>query len=545
MKKKLSEIAEKAGIPFEILEPRGHYSAKIPLTFLKSLNSKPKGKLVLVSAMSPTPAGEGKTTTAIGLNDGFRSLGINSLACLRQPSLGPVFGQKGGATGGGKAQLYPQEDINLGFNGDFSAIESANNLLAALIDNHIHQGNQLQIDKESITWRRVLDMNDRALRSIVTGLGKNNGSVQETGFDITAASELMAVLCLAHSFADLKKRISRIVIGYSLSKKPITVEELGATGAMAALLRHAIKPNLVQSLEGNPVIVHGGPFANIAHGCSSVMATQMALGLSDYVVTESGFGADLGAEKFLHIKCRQSGLWPDATVVVATIRALKYHGGVKVPELSKENTAALEAGLSNLKRHVKNLKQFSLPVIISINLFPTDSPKELETLKMQIKPWGVSLVISDPYGSGGKGCEELAKTVISQIETKSIENSPQFLYPLEAPLLEKIETLAKTLYGAREIKVNPTVKKQVEVLEQHGFGHLPVCMAKTQYSFSSDSKKLGAPEDHVLEVQTIRLSAGAGFVVVVCGEIMLMPGLPKRPSSHEIDCTEDGLVTGL
>lgn len=545
MKNKISEVAKKAGIPVEHLEPRGHFSAKIPLTFLNEASQRPQGKLILVTAMSPTPAGEGKTTTAIGLNDGLRSLGHNSIACLRQPSLGPVFGQKGGATGGGKSQLFPAEDINLGFNGDFSAIESANNLLSALIDNHIHQGNTLQINKESVTWRRVLDMNDRALRYIVTGLGKSNGTVQETGFDITAASEIMAILCLARSFSDLKQRLSSIVVGYSFSGTPVTVKDLGATGAMAALLRHAIKPNLVQSLEGNPVLVHGGPFANIAHGCSSVLATQLALHLADYVVTESGFGADLGAEKFLHIKCRQSGFWPEAAVVVATVRALKYHGGVKVPDLNQENCDKLKSGLSNLQRHVENLKRFNLPVTVSVNRFPTDTAQELEILLAQAKEWGVSVVISDPFGNGGTGCQELARSVVTQIENKKGTSSTHYLYSSDASLLDKMRTVATTLYGAKDILVPAGVKKTLEAWQTQGFGHFPICVAKTQYSFSSDSKKLGAPSDHLVEVQSVRLSAGAGFVVMVCGEIMLMPGLPKKPSSDEIDCSEEGNVSGL
>lgn len=545
MKSKISEVAKKAGIPPEQLEPRGHFSAKIPLSFLSETSKHPQGKLILVTAMSPTPAGEGKTTTAIGLNDGLRSLGYNSMACLRQPSLGPVFGQKGGATGGGKAQLFPSEDINLGFNGDFSAIESANNLLSALIDNHIHQGNSLQINKDSVTWRRVLDMNDRALRYVVTGLGKNNGTVQETGFDITAASEIMAILCLSRSFSDLKKRLSEIVVGYSFSGSPVTVKELGATGAMAALLRHAVKPNLVQSLEGNPVLVHGGPFANIAHGCSSVLATQLALNLADYVVTESGFGADLGAEKFLHIKCRQSGFWPEAAVVVATVRALKYHGGVKVPELNREDCDKLKLGLSNLQRHVENLKRFELPVIVSINRFPTDTAQELELLLSQGKEWGITIVISDPFGVGGIGCQDLAKAVVSQIESKKGGSSAHYLYPSDASLLDKMKTVATTLYGAKDILVPAGVKKTLESWQSQGFGHLPICVAKTQYSFSSDSKKLGAPAGHLVEIQNVRLSAGAGFVVMVCGEIMLMPGLPKRPSSEEIDCSDEGAVSGV
>lgn len=534
MKLTIQELSKKAGIPFELLEPRGRESAKIPLSFVEERSSQKKGKLILVTAMSPTPAGEGKTTTAIGLNDGLRFIGTNSIACLRQPSLGPVFGQKGGATGGGKSQLTPSEDINLGFNGDFSAIESANNLLAALIDNHIYQGNSLEIDPSSITWRRVMDMNDRALRSVVTGLGKGNGGARETGFDITPASEIMAIFSLANSWTDLKARIDRIVVGYSRSGKPITPADLKATGAMMALLRHAIKPNLVQSLEGNPVLVHGGPFANIAHGCSSVLATQLALSLADYVVTECGFGADLGAEKFLHIKCRQTGIWPHAAVCVATIRALKYHGGVKVSDLMEENLDRLELGLSNLKRHVENLKSFGFPVIVSVNKFPTDSEKELGVLKKQAEAWGVSLVVSDPFGQGGKGCEILARQVTSLLESSTQAPRPMPLYDLELPLLEKITKVATSIYRAKSVSISPAARKQLDTWQTLGYGHLPICVAKTQYSFSSDSKKLGAPEDHNLEVQSVRLSAGAGFVVMVCGEILLMPGLPKHPASEQM-----------
>ncbi|MFM8268566.1 MAG: formate--tetrahydrofolate ligase [Pseudomonadota bacterium] len=544
MKNTLQTLSAKAGLPFELLEARGQDSAKIPLSILENKPGSKGSKLILVTAMSPTPAGEGKTTTAIGLNDGLRLIGKNSIACLRQPSLGPVFGQKGGATGGGKSQLTPAEDINLGFNGDFSAIESANNLLAALIDNHLHQGNSLQIDPHTITWRRVLDMNDRALRSVVSGLGKGNGGARETGFDITAASEIMAILCLAESFADLKTRIDRIVIGYTFSGKSVTASDLGATGAMTALLRHAIKPNLVQSLEGNPVLVHGGPFANIAHGCSSVIATKMALRFSDYVVTECGFGADLGAEKFLHIKCRQAGLWPDAAVCVATVRALKYHGGVKVAELNKENTDKLKLGLSNLKRHVENLKSFGLPVIVSVNRFPTDTDSELSLLKELASSWGVSVVVSNPFGEGGKGCEELAKTIAKTMDT-SESAVPRPLYDREMKLVDKMKQVATKLYGAKEVSISAAARKNLDLWESQGFGHLPICVAKTQYSFSSDSKKLGAPIDHIVEVQSVKLSAGAGFIVMVCGEIMLMPGLPKRPASHDIDCSSDGTVTGL
>lgn len=539
MKKSLRDLSDKAGLPFEALEPRGHYTAKIPLSLLNSKNTGKKGKLILVTAMSPTPAGEGKTTTAIGLNDGLCLIGENSMACLRQPSLGPVFGQKGGATGGGKSQLAPAEDINLGFTGDFSAIESAHNLLAALIDNHIYQGNALQIDPNSITWRRVLDMNDRTLRSIVTGLGKGNGGARETGFDITAASEIMAILCLAESFADLRNRLGRIVIGYNHSGKPVTASALEATGAMTALLRHAIKPNLVQSLEGNPVLVHGGPFANIAHGCSSVIATKIALSISDYVVTECGFGADLGAEKFLHIKCRQAGLWPEAAVCVATVRALKYHGGVKVSELNQENIEKLELGLSNLQRHVHNLKQFGLPVVVSVNRFPSDTEKELSLLKEKVSSWGVSVVISNPFGEGGKGCEELAKTVKHLVQTTN-SSVPRPLYDQAIKLADKIGKVATSLYGAKDVAISASAKKSLDLWDSLGFSHLPVCVAKTQYSFSSDSKKLGAPTGHTIEVQSVRLSAGAGFIVMVCGEIMLMPGLPKRPASHDIDCLPDG-----
>lgn len=543
--KNLQELSQKARIPYDILEPRGKYSAKIPLSYFKTLAGKPKGKLILVTAMSPTPAGEGKTTTAIGLNDGLQKLGDNSLACLRQPSLGPVFGQKGGATGGGRSQLYPAEDINLGFNGDFSAIESANNLLAALIDNHIYQGNALQINPGTVTWRRVYDMNDRALRSIVSGLGKANGGARETGFDITAASEVMAILCLAEDFSDLKNRLGKIIIGYSFSGEPITAKSLHAVGAMAALLRHAIKPNLVQSLEENPVLVHGGPFANIAHGCSSVIATKLALQIADYVVTECGFGADLGAEKFLHIKGRQAGLWPDTSVLVATIRALKYHGGVKVADLNQENIDKLEAGLSNLKKHIENLKSVGLTTTVSINRFPTDTPKEIEILMSRVSEMGVRVVLSDPFGKGGEGCLDLARSVKELIGKTTEAPTPRPLYDMDMPFLEKMKRIATSLYGAKEVFASASVKKTLENWQAQGFGHLPICVAKTQYSFSSDSKKLGAPTGHTLEVQSVRLSSGAGFVVMVCGDILLMPGLPKVPSSGEIDCSETGEVTGL
>lgn len=543
--KNLKELSEKTGLPFDALEPRGKDSAKIPLGLLEKFPKRPQSKLILVTAMSPTPAGEGKTTTAIGLNDGLRLIGENSLVCLRQPSLGPVFGQKGGATGGGKAQLFPAEDINLGFNGDFSAIESANNLLAALIDNHIYQGNSLQINPLTVTWRRVLDMNDRALRSIVSGLGKNNGGARETGFDITAASEVMAILCLSDSFSDLKNRLARIVVGQSFSGKPVTAADLDAVGAMSALLRHAIKPNLVQSLEGNPVLVHGGPFANIAHGCSSVLATKLAMGLSDYVVTECGFGADLGAEKFLHIKGRQAGFWPDTSVLVATVRALKYHGGVKVSDLNQENTAKLEEGLSNLKRHVENLKKFGLIVTVSINRFPTDTQNELNLVKEKASSWGVHVVISDPFGTGGRGCEELARVVKDTLHKQAESVKARPLYDVGIPFTEKMKNVAQHLYGAKDVHFPPAIKKQLEHWEKEGFGHLPICVAKTQYSFSSDSKKLGAPTGHTIEVQSVRLSAGAGFVVMVCGEMLLMPGLPKIPSSKDIDCSSDGTVSGL
>lgn len=541
----LSQLVENLNLSHSDWEMRGPSVAKLKLSLLSRLPISKNPKLILVTALSPTPAGEGKTTTAIGLNDGLCKMGENSVACLRQPSLGPVFGQKGGATGGGKSQLVPSADINLGFTGDFSAIESAHNLLAALIDNHLFQGNELEIDSQSLTWRRVMDMNDRALRSIVTGLGKANGTVRESGFDITAASELMAILCLAESVNDLKNRISQIVLGRKKNRAPLRAQDLQAVGAMTALLRNAIKPNLVQSLDGNPVLVHGGPFANIAHGCSSVIATRMALNLAEYVVTECGFGADLGAEKFLHIKCGQTGLWPHAAVCVATLRALKYHGGIKLGDLSEENTAGLEKGLANLKRHVENLKKFNLPVVVSLNEFPSDTSKEREIFKSAVSSWGAEAVFSNPFGAGGEGCLELAGTIKKICSDSSLPAAPSPLYHSETSLAEKILTVATQIYGAKDVSLPPAVKKQLEAWEAEGYRNLPVCMAKTQYSFSSNPKLLGAPSGHTLEVQSVRLSAGAGFVVVICGDLLLMPGLPKAPASQQIDCDENGNVLGL
>jgi len=541
----LNHLADRLKMNPALLELRGPMVAKLPLSLLEVEPLYKNPKLILVTAMSPTPAGEGKTTTAIGLNDGLCSLGEASVACLRQPSLGPVFGQKGGATGGGKSQVVPSAEINLGFTGDFSAIESAHNLLAALVDNHLFQQNSLEIDPPSITWRRVMDMNDRSLRELVTGLGKANGVVRESGFDITAASELMAILCLSDSISDLKKRISRIVLGRKKNREPLLAQDLKAVGAMTALLRNAIKPNLVQSLEGNPVLVHGGPFANIAHGCSSVIATRMALKHSQYVVTECGFGADLGAEKFLHIKCGQTGLWPHAVVCVATIRALKYHGGVKVDLLAKENQAALEAGIQNLKRHVENLKKFKLPVVVSLNEFPSDTAQEKEVFKGLLTSWGIEAVFSNPFGAGGTGCVDLA-TKVKEICSQNTEPSlPQPLYSTDTSFADKITTIATKLYGAKEVAFPLAVKKQLEEWENQGYRSLPVCMAKTQYSFSSNPKALGAPSDHVLEVRSVKLSAGAGFIVVICGDLLLMPGLPKVPASDSIDCDDNGNVLGL
>ena len=541
---RISKVAlEKLGIAEEHLEPYGHYKAKVSLAYLDSLKARPSAKLVLVTAISPTPAGEGKTTTTVGLGDALNHIGKKAMICLREPSLGPVFGMKGGAAGGGYAQVVPMEDINLHFTGDFGAIQLANNLLAALLDNHIHHGNELGIDVRRIQWKRVLDMNDRALRDIVVSLGgPGNGYPRQDGFDIVVASEVMAIFCLATSLEDLKKRLGNIVVGYTKDQKPVTAKELQAHGAMTVLLKDALAPNLVQTLENNPAFIHGGPFANIAHGCNSVIATQTALKLADYVVTEAGFGADLGAEKFLDIKCRKSGLRPSAAVIVATLRALKYHGGVDVKEVNKENLAALEKGLINLERHVDNVQNvYGIPCVVSINRFTFDTPAENDLLQSRMKKLGVPVVLATHWGDGGKGAAELARVVVGLCETRS---QPKFLYADNDSLWEKINAIAKLVYRASEVTADTKVRAQIKKLQDDGYGHYPVCVAKTQYSFSTDAQKRGAPENHVINVREVRLAAGAEFVVMICGDIMTMPGLPKVPSANKIDLV-DGKVVGL
>jgi formate--tetrahydrofolate ligase len=534
---------EKLGISEEHLEPYGHYKAKISLKYLDSLKGKKDGKLILVTAISPTPAGEGKTTTTVGLGDALNHIGKKAIICLREPSLGPVFGVKGGAAGGGYAQIVPMEDINLHFTGDFGAIQLANNLLAALIDNHISHGNELGIDIRRIQWKRVLDMNDRALRDITVGLGGTaNGYPRQDGFDIVVASEVMAIFCLSTSLEDLKKRLGNIVVGYTRDQKPVTAKDLQGHGAMTVLLKDALAPNLVQTLENNPAFVHGGPFANIAHGCNSVLATQSALKLADYVVTEAGFGADLGAEKFLDIKCRKTGLRPGAAVIVATMRALKYHGGVDVKEVSKENLAALEKGLVNLERHVENVsKVYNIPCVVSINKFTFDTEAELKLVTERMKKLGVQVVTATHWGDGGKGAADLAKIVVGLCEQPS---KPSFVYEDADPLWEKINKIAKKVYRASEVTADAKVRAQIKRLQDDGYGHFPVCVAKTQSSFSTDAALRGAPSNHVVNVREVRLAAGAEFVVMICGDIMTMPGLPKVPSANKIDLV-DGKVVGL
>ena len=539
----INQIGEKLGIPAEALEPYGHYKAKISLDYLAKLPERPHAKLILVTAISPTPAGEGKTTTTVGLGDGLTKIGKNALVCLREPSLGPVFGMKGGAAGGGYAQIVPMEDINLHFTGDFNAIALANNLLAALLDNHIHHGNALDIDVRRIAWKRVVDMNDRALRDIVVSLGgPGNGYPREDGFDIVVASEVMAIFCLATSLEDLKRRLGNIVVAYTREQKPVLARDLNADGAMTVLLKDAIAPNLVQTLENTPAIVHGGPFANIAHGCNSVIATTSSMKLADYVVSEAGFGADLGAEKFVDIKCRKSGLRPSASVIVATIRALKFHGGAAKDELTKENLAALEAGLVNLERHIRNVRDvYGIRTIVSINHFTSDTDAEVEMLTKRITALGAKIVLATHWAHGGNGAIELAHAVVEAC------NNPTpltFVYPDEMSLEEKINAVATRVYGAAGVNFDGKAKKRLDELQATGYGHFPVCIAKTQYSFSTDATLKGAPSGHTLDVREIRLSAGAEFVVVVCGEIMTMPGLPKVPSSEKIDLV-DGKVVGL
>jgi len=535
---------ERLGIAPENLEPYGYYKAKISLDYVKSLKDKPNGKLILVSAISPTPAGEGKTTTTVGLTDALNHIGKKAMLCLREPSLGPSFGMKGGAAGGGYAQVVPMEDINLHFTGDFHAITSANNLLAALLDNHIYWGNALGIDSRRVVWRRVLDMNDRALRQIVSSLGGvANGFAREDGFDITVASEVMAIFCLAKDLEDLKQRLSNIVVGYTRDRKPVRAGELKAQGAMTALLKDALAPNLVQTLEGTPAFVHGGPFANIAHGCNSVVATTTALKLADYVVTEAGFGADLGAEKFIDIKCRKTGLAPDAVVLVATIRALKMHGGVKKEDLKTENLKALEVGMANLQRHVENVQKFGLVPVISINRFSADTPAEIDLVKNVCAKLGVEAVMADHWAEGGKGAADVARAVVKVID--SGKSKLKLLYPDEMPLLEKVRTIAKEIYRAKDIAADKSVRDQLANFEAMGYGKLPVCIAKTQYSFSTNPDAKGAPVDHTIPVREVRLSAGAEFIVVICGEIMTMPGLPRVPSADSIDVGADGKIVGL
>ena len=532
------------GIAPENLEPYGHYKAKLSMSFIKSLKSRPNGKLILVSAITPTPAGEGKTTTTVGLTDALNQIGKKAMLCLREPSLGPSFGMKGGAAGGGYAQVVPMEDINLHFTGDFHAITSAHNLLSALIDNHIYWGNALGIDSRRVAWRRVLDMNDRALREIVCSLGGvANGYPREAGFDITVASEVMAIFCLAKDLDDLKERLGNIIVAYTRDRKPIRARDLKAHGAMAALLKEAIAPNLVQTLEGTPAFIHGGPFANIAHGCNSVVATTTALKLADYVVTEAGFGADLGAEKFLDIKCRKAGLSPDCVVLVATIRALKMHGGVKKEDLKSENLKALEAGMANLQRHVENVKKFGLPVVVSINRFSADTDAEIALVKEKCKALGVEALMADHWAMGGAGAADVAKAVVKVIDEG--KGKLKFLYPDDMPLFEKVRTVAKEIYRANDATADKAVKDQLKSWEEMGFGKLPVCMAKTQYSFSTNPDLKGAPVDHTIAVREVRLSAGAEFVVAICGEIMTMPGLPKVPAADSIDVNAQGQIVGL
>lgn len=542
--KPITEIAEKAGIEEKYIEQYGRYKAKIDPSIMKE-NNRPNGKLILVTAITPTPAGEGKTTTTIGLADGLSRIGKNVTVALREPSLGPVFGIKGGAAGGGYAQVVPMEDINLHFTGDFHAIGAANNLLAAMLDNHIKQGNELGIDVRRITWKRCVDMNDRQLRNIVDGLGGvANGVPREDGFDITVASEIMAVLCLSEGITDLKERLSRIIVGYTYDDKPVTCAELKAAGAMAALLKDALKPNLVQTLEGTPALVHGGPFANIAHGCNSVTATRLAMRLSDYAVTEAGFGADLGAEKFLDIKCRAAGLTPAAVVMVATVRALKMHGGLDKKSLDTEDIAALEKGIPNLLRHIHNIKNvYGLPCVVAINRFPTDTDNEIDFIIKKCRELGVNTVLSTVWADGGKGGEELAREVVRLCEEEKADF--KFSYPLDCGIEGKIEAIVKRVYGGSGITVLPAAKKQIEKLTALGFAGLPVCIAKTQYSFSDNPALLGAPEGFTVTVKNVKISAGAGFIVVLTGDIMTMPGLPRHPAAENIDVDENGVITGL
>ncbi len=543
-KEKITAVAARAGIPEEYLELYGNYKAKIDYKFMRDNSEKPDGKLILVTAITPTPAGEGKTTTSVGLTDGLRKIGKNAMVALREPSLGPVFGVKGGAAGGGYAQVVPMEDINLHFTGDFHAIGAANNLLAAMLDNHIQQGNALGIDPKQITWKRAVDMNDRQLRHIVDGLGgRMQGVPREDGFEITVASEVMAVLCLASDITDLKARLARIIVGYTYDGKPVTAHDLKAEGAMAALLKDALKPNLVQTLEGTPAFIHGGPFANIAHGCNSITATRMALKCADYVVTEAGFAADLGAEKFLDIKCRMANLKPSAVVIVATVRALKYHGGVPKAQLNNENLKALEAGLPNLLQHVSNIKNvFGLPCVVAINAFPTDTKAELDMVEAKCKELGVNVALSEVWAKGGEGGKALAAEVVRLCEQP---NDFHQSYELESSIMDKLTAICTKVYHADGVQLVGNAVKQIKQIEELGFGNLPICMAKTQYSFSDDPSLLGAPKGFTVTVRNLKVCAGAGFIVALTGDIMTMPGLPKVPAAEKIDVDENGVISGL
>ncbi|MEA5134975.1 MAG: formate--tetrahydrofolate ligase [Candidatus Fimivivens sp.] len=542
--KDIREIAKEAGVAEKYLELYGRSKAKVDYKLLSDLEESPNGKLILVTAINPTPAGEGKTTTSVGLTDGLRHIGKKAVVALREPSLGPVFGVKGGAAGGGYAQVVPMEDINLHFTGDFHAIGAANNLLAALLDNHIYQGNALRIDPKRITWKRVVDMNDRQLRSVIDGLGpRTNGVTREDGYDITVASEIMAVLCLSSSISDMKARLAKMIIGYDYDNQPVTAGQLHAEGAMCALLKDAIKPNLVQTLEGTPAFIHGGPFANIAHGCNSVMATRMAMKLGEYAVTEAGFGADLGAEKFLDIKCRMAGFKPSAVVVVATVRALKHHGGVLKADLNNENLEALQKGMPNLLRHVENVtKVYGLPCVVAINRFPTDSEAELDLVREKCCEIGVNVALSEVWAKGGEGAIELAQEVVRLCETP---NNFNYVYGTELTIKEKLNTIVQRVYHGKGAVLTASAAKQAAQLEELGFGNLPICMAKTQYSFTDDAKALGAPEDFSITVSNLKVSAGAGFIVALTGDVMTMPGLPKKPAAENIDVDENGRISGL
>ena len=542
--KKITEIAAVAGVDEKYLEMYGNYKAKIDYSLLKDNEDKEDGKLILVTAITPTPAGEGKTTTSVGLTDGMRKIGKNAIVALREPSLGPVFGIKGGAAGGGYAQVVPMEDINLHFTGDFHAIGAANNLLAAMLDNHIQQGNELGIDVKQITWKRVVDMNDRQLRHVIDGLGgKMQGVPREDGFDITVASEIMAVLCLASDITDLKARLARIIVAYTYDGKPVTAADLNAQGAMAALLKDALKPNIVQTLEGTPAIIHGGPFANIAHGCNSITATRIAMKLADYTITEAGFAADLGAEKFLDIKCRMAGINPSAVVIVATVRALKYHGGVAKADLNNENLEALEKGLPNLLQHVSNIRNvFGLPCVVAINAFPTDTRAELDLVEARCNELGVNVALSEVWAKGGEGGTALAEEVVRLCEEP---NEFRYSYQLEGTIEDKLNAICTKIYHADGVELTANARKQAAQLEELGFGHLPICMAKTQYSFSDNPSLLGAPSGFTVTVKNLKVSAGAGFIVALTGDIMTMPGLPKKPAAEKIDVDENGKITGL